>query len=129
MLARSEERYQAAKMLLDSRQYDACVVAYYYSVLQRMMYALNEYERRPLPYEMQNPLDESFHEKILIEIKNRIANKKYEESFEDKFKDLLEYRKKADYHSESITPEECAKCRSFYESLKWILDRYFPVKK
>ena len=129
MLARSEERYQAAKMLLDSRQYDACVVAYYYSVLQRMMYSLNEYERRPLPYEMQNPLDESFHGKILIEIKNRIANKKYEESFEELFEALLEYRKKADYQAESITPEECAECRSLYDRLIWRLDRYFPVRK
>ena len=42
MLKRSEDSSKAARLLLDNRKYDGAVAAYYYSVLQRMMYALNE---------------------------------------------------------------------------------------
>ena len=129
MLGRSEENCKAAKLLLEKHQFDACVVAYYYSILQRMMYALNEYEGRPFTYERQSALKKDFHDNILIEIKNRIANKKYEDSFEELFEALLEYRKKADYQAASITLDECTECRSLYDGLIWRLDRYFPVRK
>ena len=127
MLKRSECNKNAAFLLLGKHHYDGCVVAFYYSVLQRMMYALNENKKRPLHYENQNPLDENIHQKILIEITNRIGNQKEGESFKQKFEELLEYRKKADYQWDSITQEECVNCRALYEGMMSKLNRFFPL--
>lgn len=127
MLERSEESRKAARLLLDKRRYDGCVVAYYYSVLQRMMYALNGDTKRPLPYARQNPLNEDIHKKILTEIRNRFTNSKDEEAFTDLFEKLFSYRKKADYQVLLITQDECAECRSLYENLMARLNRTFPV--
>ena len=128
MLERSEKNRQAARYLLDKRRYDGCVVAYYYSVLQRMMYALNEDVKRPLPYDMQNPRNENIHKRILTEIRNRFTNVKEDTAFSELFEQLFDYRKKADYQTSSITQEECAECRSLYEKLMAQLNRTFPVK-
>lgn len=128
MLRRSEDNEKAALLLLGKRNYDGSVVAFYYSVLQRMMYALNEAERRPLPYESQNPLNEELHHKILTEITNRIDNRRDEDGFKAQFEELFDLRKKADYQAESITQDECAKCRMLYEGLKEKLNRLFPIK-
>ena len=127
MLRRSEERRSAAGILLSKRLYDACVVAYYYSVLQRMMYALNEDSRRPLSYDSQVLPGEDIHKKILTEIRNRIPKPQEEKAFKELFEKLLNYRKKADYLPESITQEECAECRSLFEGLMARLNRFFPV--
>lgn len=128
MLKRSEDNEKAALLLLGKRYYDGSVVAFYYSVLQHMMYALNEAERRPLPYESQNPLNEELHHKILTEITNRIDNRRDEEGFKAQFEELFDLRKKADYQTESITLDDCAKCRTLYEGLKEKLNRLFPIK-
>lgn len=128
MLKRSEDNEKAALLLLGKRYYDGSVVAFYYSVLQRMMYALNEAERRPLPYESQNPLNEELHHKILTEITNRIDNRRDEEGFKAQFEELFDLRKKADYQTECITLDDCAKCRTLYEGLKEKLNRLFPIK-
>lgn len=128
MLRRSEVNLKAALLLLEKRNYDGSAVAFYYSVLQRMMYALNEAEKRPLAYEAQNPLNEELHHKILQEIINRIGNKKQEDDFEELFEELFNMRKKADYSSDSISQEECAQCRGLYDKLIARLDRFFPVK-
>lgn len=128
MLRRSEENLKAALLLLGGHNYDGSAVAFYYSVLQRMMYALNEAEKRPLAYENQNPLNEELHHKVLQEIINRIGNKKQEDDFEELFEELFNLRKKADYSSDSICQEECVKCRDLYEKLMARLDRFFPVR-
>lgn len=128
MLKRSEGNYNAAILLLGKRNYDGSAVAFYYSVLQRMMYALNEAERRPLPYESQNPLNEELHHKILREVINRIGNKKQEDDFEELFEALFNLRKKADYSADSISQDEGTECRALYEKLMARLDRFFPVR-
>ena len=128
MLTRSEDNGRAALLLLSKCNYDGSAVAFYYSVLQRMMYALNEAEKRPLAYENQNPLNEELHHKILQEIINRIGNKKQEDDFEELFEELFNLRKKADYSSDSISQEECTQCRGLHEKLMARLDRFFPVK-
>ena len=79
MLSRSVDNQKAALLLMDRRNYDGSVVAFYFSVLQRMMYALNETERRVLPYERQNPLNQELHHKILMEITNRIDSRRDED--------------------------------------------------
>lgn len=128
MLKRSEDSSKAARLLLDNREYDGAVSAYYYSVLQRMMYALNEDVRRPLPYEQQNPLNENIHNKILTEIRNRFTNSNEEKAFINTFEKLSGFRKKADYAADSITQDECAECRSLYEQLIRKLNRFFPIE-
>lgn len=128
MLRRSEDNAKAALLLLGKRNYDGSVVAFYYSVLQRMMYALNGAERRPLPYESQNPLNEELHHKILMEITNRIDNRRDEDGFRAQFEELFELRKKADYEAESITQDECVKSRMLYDGLMEKLNRLFPIK-
>lgn len=128
MLSRSVDNQKAALLLMDRRNYDGSVVAFYFSVLQRMMYALNETERRVLPYERQNPLNQELHHKILMEITNRIDSRRDEDSFRVQFEKLYELRKKADYEAESITQEECAKSRTLYDGLMEKLNRLFPIK-
>ena len=128
MLRRSEERCRAARILLDKRLYDACVVAYYYGVLQRMMYALNEDSRRPLSYDSQVPINEDIHKKIFTEIRNRITNTREEKAFKEQFEELFNYRKKADYLPDSITQEECAACRTLFDGLMARLNRCFPLR-
>lgn len=128
MLKRSEDNHKAALLLLAKHYYDGSAVAFYYSVLQRMMYALNESEKRPLPYESQNPLNEDLHHKILREIVNRIGNKRQEDDFEELFETLYNLRKKADYSMDTIGQEEGAECRALYEKLIARLDRFFPVR-
>lgn len=127
MLKRSEDSGKAAYLLLNKREYNGAIAAYYYSVLQRMMYALNEDTRRPLPYAQQNPLNENIHNRILTEIRNRFTNSKEETSFINTFEKLSSFRKKADYTADSITQDECVECRLLYERLIGILDRFFPV--
>lgn len=128
MLKRSEDSSKAACLLLDKRKYDGAVASYYYSVLQRMMYALNEDEKRPLPYEQQNPLNEDIHNRILTEIFNRFTNNNEGKAFRNTFEKLSGFRKKADYAADSITQNECIECRSLYEQLMGKLNRFFPVK-
>jgi excinuclease UvrABC helicase subunit UvrB len=128
MLRRSEDNAKAALLLLGKRNYNGSVVAFYYSVLQRMMYALNETDRRPLKYESQNPLNEELHHKILTEITNRIDSRRDEDGFKVQFEYLFELRKKADYEAENITQDECAKSRTLYEGLMEKLNRLFPIK-
>lgn len=128
MLNRSKSSSDAAFLLLKNQRYDGSVVAFYYSVLQRMMFALNDAEIRPLPYDRQNPLNEDIHFKILTEITNRITIKKEEESFKEQFEELFNYRKKADYQSEQITQEECAECRMLHECLMARLNHLFPQR-
>lgn len=128
MLARSEDNHKAALMLLSKCNYNGSVVAFYFSVLQRMMYALNEAERRPLPYESQNLLNEELRHKILKEITNRIDNKKQADDFEELFEELFDLRKKADYSADFISQDECTQSRDLYEKLKARLDRFFPVR-
>lgn len=128
MLIRSKCSQDAALLLMKKQHYDSSVVAFYYSVLQRMMFALNGAEIRPIPYERQNPLNEDIHYKILIEITNRIAIKREEESFKEQFEDLFSYRKKADYQSEPITQEECVECRMLHEGLMARLNHLFPLR-
>lgn len=127
MLKRSEDNGKAATLLLNKKEYNGAVAAYYYSVLQRMMYALKEDTSRPLPYERQNPLNENIHNRILTEIRNRFTNGREETSFINNFEKLSGFRKKADYTADSITQDECVECRSLYERLIGILDRFFPV--
>ena len=129
MLKHSQDNFEAAKLLFQTGNYDVCVVAYYYSVLQRMMYALNFSEKRPLPYDSQNLLDENPPFKLLLEITNRITVHKEDEAFDSLFRELFEVRKKADYSQESLTQDDCANCRTLYDSLIGRLDRFFPVKK
>ena len=128
MLIRSKCSRDAAFLLMNKQRYDGSVVAFYYSVLQRMMFALNGAETRPVPYERQNPLNEDIHYKILTEITNRITIKREEESFKEQFEELFNYRKKADYQSEPITQEECVECRMLHEGLMARLNRLFPVR-
>lgn len=128
MLKRSEDSRKAARLLLDNRKYDGAVAAYYYSVLQRMMYALNEDVKRPLSYEQQNPLNENIHNRILTEIINRFTNNSEGTAFRNIFEKLSDFRKKADYTADSITQDECAMCRSLYEQLIGKLNRFFPVE-
>ena len=128
MLGRSKNNESAALLLLGQNYYDNSVVSFYYSVLQRMMYALKNSDKRPIPYDQQNPLNEDIHFKILAEIRNRITNTREEQAFSESFNRLFEYRKKADYSSESITMDECVECRSLHEGLMKKLDRFFPVK-
>lgn len=103
-------------------------MAFYYSILQRMMHALNEHERRPLPYECQNPLNEDIHNKILNEIKNRFPNRKEGDAFKEYFVRLFDFRKRADYQIDIINQDECLVCRSIHERLMGQLNRFFPVK-
>ena len=128
MLKRSEDNHKAALLLLSKGIYDGSVVAFYYSVLQRMMYALNEAEKRPLSYESQNQFNEEFHHKMMMEIKNRIQNTRQGNYFEDLFEELFNLRKKADYQADSISQDECARSRSLYEGLIERLNRYFPSR-
>lgn len=128
MLQRSRNNERAALLLMGKRNYDGSVVAFYYSVLQRMMYALNEAERNPLPYDQQKPLDGNIHYFILSEIRSRIMNRRESEIFKEQFEDLFSFRKKADYKAESISQEECAECRTTYEGLMYKLNRFFPIK-
>jgi len=128
MLQRSKDSKDAALLLLSKTCYDGSVVAFYYSVLQRMMYALNEDEKRPLTYEHQNPLNEDIHNRILTEIRNRFTISKEENTFKENFEKLSDYRKKADYGSESITQSECLECRSLFERLEGQLNRFFPIR-
>jgi hypothetical protein len=128
MLKRSYDNKEAALLLLSADCFDSSVVAFYYAVLQRMMYALNNAEKRPLQYDKQNPLDENIHFKILTEIKNRLPGKE-EECFDEQFMKLFGYRKKADYSLEPISQDDCLDCRGLYEWLIGKLDRYFPIKE
>ncbi len=128
MLRRSKDNKKAALLLMGKRNYDGSVVAFYYSVLQRMMYSLNETERIPLSYDLQKPLDGNIHYFVLNEVRRRIVNKKDSENFKDLFEDLFSFRKKADYEEASITQEECVECRAIYENLIYKLDRFFPIK-
>lgn len=127
MLARSKDNGRAALLLLSKCNYDGSAIAFYYSVLQRMMYTLNEAEKRPLAYEYQNLLKDELHHKILQEVINRIGNKKQEDDFEELFEELFNLRKKADYSSDSISQEECAQCRELYDILMAKLNKFFPV--
>ena len=127
MLNRSEESYQAAMLLMHTRHYTSSVVALYYSVLQRMMYALANDVICPISYEAQDPFEESIHERILAEIKNRIRNSKEANNFKELFKELYDYRKKADYQADIISQDEFAECRSIYEGLMSRLNRFFPL--
>lgn len=128
MLHRSRNSEEAALFLLSKRKYEGCVVAFYYSILQRIMYSLNEHERRPLPYELQNPLNEDIHNKILNEIKNRFPNRKEGDAFKEYFVRLFDFRKRADYQIDIINQDECLVCRSIHERLMGQLNRFFPVK-
>lgn len=128
MLSRSQESHNAAMFLMQSRHYTCSVVAMYYSVLQRMMYALATDEIRPISYEEQNPPDGTIHRKVLTEIKNRIPIAKEANSFKELFENLYILRKKADYQSENISQDECAQCRNIYDGLKSRLNRFFPVR-
>lgn len=128
MLKRSYDNKKAALFLLSTHCYDSSAVAFYYAVFQRMMYALDHAEKRPLHYDSQNPLNEDIHFKILTEIKNRLPGKE-EEGFEGQFMKLLGYRKKADYSLEPISQDDCLDCRELYDWLIGRLDRYFPIKE
>lgn len=128
MLQQSRDNERAALLLMEKRNYDGSVVAFYYSVLQRMMYALNEAEKNPLPYDQQKPLDGNIHYFILSEVRRRIKNRKESENFKEQFGDLFLFRKKADYKAENITQEECVECRMTYEGLMYRLNRFFPIK-
>lgn len=128
MLHRSKDSEKAALFLLSKGIYEGCVVAFYYSVLQRMMYALNEHARNPLPYDSQNPLNEDIHNRILNEIKNRFVNSREGNAFKESFVKLSDFRKRADYQTDAITQDECLGCRSIYERLMGQLNRFSPVK-
>jgi len=128
MLKRSNENKNAALLLMGKRNYNGSVVAFYYSVLQRMMYALNEVESNPLPYDQQKPLDGNIHYFILNEVRSRIANRRESENVKGQFEELFSFRKKADYKEENITQDECVECRTIYDGLISKLNRFFPIK-
>ena len=53
----------------------------YYAVLQMMKYILAHVKVRPIPYDKQDSKDGKSHEKLLMEIKNRINDSKKERNF------------------------------------------------
>jgi len=127
MLKRSYDNKKAALFLLSVHCYDSSAVAFYYAVFQRMMYALDHAEKRPLHFDSQNPLNEDIHFKILSEIQNRLPGKE-SELYAEQFMKLFNYRKKADYQMDSISLDDCLICRDLYDWLIGKMNRYFPIK-
>ena len=76
MLNRSEDSLNAALEMFRRKEYDASAVFFYYSILQRMMFALAHSKEKPITYDKQNPLNEDLHKKLKFEICNRIRDGK-----------------------------------------------------
>ena len=69
-----------------------------------------------MPYEKQDKKDESSHDYLLKEIKNRINNPIKERKFSEIFKNLKSLRVLADYGQTDITEDESLECKEQAES-------------
>lgn len=77
-----------------------------------------------MPYEKQDKKDESSHDYLLMEIKNRINNPIKERKFSEIFKNLKSLRVLADYVQTDITEDESLECKEQAESAIKKLNQY-----
>lgn len=97
----------------------------YYAVLQMMKYILAHVKVRPIPYDKQDSKDGKSHEKLLMEIKNRINDSKKERNFSEVFRILKKDRTAADYQVKQFDENESTECKRKAESLLYKLRDIF----
>ena len=88
MKSKALNSLKAAQRLVEAREtygYNSSIHCSYYALLQYMKYKLATFKKNPLPYEKQDKKDESSHDYLLKEIKNRINNPIKERKFSERF--------------------------------------------
>jgi hypothetical protein len=109
------------------KEYDASAVFFYYSILQRMMFALAHSKEKPITYDKQNPLNEDLHKKLKFEICNRIRDGKEAKSVGELFEQLHNFRNIAEYTTKSLSIKEGLECKELQEKLTSKIKNFFPL--
>lgn len=127
MKSKALNSLKAAQRLVEAREtygYNSSIHCSYYALLQYMKYKLATSKKNPLLYEKQDKKDESSHDYLLMEIKNRINNPIKERKFSEIFKNLKSLRVLADYGQTDITEDESLECKEQAESAIKKLNQY-----
>ena len=123
----------AAQRIIDAQDESFCFASIhcsYYAVFQYMKYILDHLTKCPYTYEQQNSNEKSgSHERILLEIKNRLnLNREDERDFKFSFDLLKKQRKMADYSDTIFTVLECIEAKDLAVRLRSTLDSQFKKK-
>lgn len=130
MIDKARNNLKAAQRIIDANDASICFASIhcsYYSVFQYMKYILAHLKVRPYTYEQQDSNEKSAsHERILLEIQNRLVMKREDErDFKFSFDLLKKQRKMADYTDSTFTVEECIGIRDLAVSLHSTLNSQF----
>lgn len=133
MINKAKNNLSAAQRIIDANDASICFASIhcsYYAVFQYMKHILAHLISRPYTYEQQNSNEKSgSHERILLEIKNRLALKLEDErDFLFSFNLLRRQRKMADYTDTTFTVLECIEARDLAVRLRSTLDSQFKKK-
>ncbi|SJZ58470.1 hypothetical protein SAMN02745171_00540 [Porphyromonas circumdentaria] len=113
---------EVAQSLINSQKSPFCTISVhcsYYAVLQYMKHILANTERTPIPYEKQKSRAEqqSSHEYILGEVRQRISDCRTGKEFARQVRLLKQKRIIADYEIGNFSVEESLECRNLAEGL------------
>ena len=133
MINKAKNNLIAAQRIIDANDTSICFASIhcsYYAVFQYMKYILAHLVTRPYTYEQQNLSEKSAsHERILLEIKNRLSLRPEDESnFKYSFDWLKKQRQLADYTNATFTVEQCIDIRNLAVRLRSTLDSQFKKK-
>lgn len=133
MINKAKNNLVAAQRIIDANDASICFASIhcsYYAVFQYMKYILAHLVTRPYTYEQQDSNEKSgSHERILLEIQNRLEMKREDErNFKYSFDMLKKQRKMADYTDATFTVEDCIDARDLAVRLRSTLDSQFKKK-
>lgn len=133
MINKARNNIKAAQRIIDANDASICFASIhcsYYAVFQYMKYILANLKVRPYTYEQQDSNEKSAsHERILLEIQNRLDMKREDESnFKYSFNFLKKQRQLADYTTATFTVEECIEAKDLAVSLRSTLYSQFKKK-
>ena len=125
MKAKACENLEAAKILINSKQYTSSIHCSYYAVFQYMKYMLAHIKNDPISYEKQDNQRQDSHEYIIENIKNKIIKPANAKDFKEGISSLKRYRKIADYTTTNFSMEESLEQKQNAENLIAKLKTYF----
>lgn len=133
MINKARNNLNAANRIIDANDASICFASIhcsYYAVFQYMKYILAHLKVRPYTYAQQNTGEKSAsHERILLEIQNRLSLRAEDESdFKYSFNFLKKQRQLADYSTTTFTVEECIDIRDLAVRLRSTLNSQFKKK-
>lgn len=126
MLNKSLIYKNAALRLLSEGMYSQAVSMFYFTALQKMMYAYAEKTTPRMAYEDQIKQEVDTHECVFNGVYQAI-NQNEKEKFKEIFWDLHKIRKVAEYDSQLISQDEAVEARSMSEHIEGYLNRSLGV--